>query len=223
MQGLVLLAVAPLEVKLVSEGFSITDLIGPFLLALAAIGAAYLAAATAKANHRRQLDSDRELRDREHIRDVLDTVAERSQATSWAIRDWRHKLAKSEKARDVLQLSGEIDVERRLKEISGAVLDEALELNQQGQEMVFDTIRLTLRLGVDHEIVACHDRWSDELIALSDAREVVADRNRSAEEITEDRELEKRVSKASTNFLAACTRWFTGRDDDPVQTRRSAT
>jgi hypothetical protein len=199
----------PIEVRLVGDGFALTDLLGPLLLALAAVGAAYLAAATAKKNHREQLENDRALRDREHIRNVLDEVAERSQASSWEIRDWDAEIEDQEKARSAISTTDEKEARGQLREIKIAVLDQAIALSEKRTAMLFDTIRLALRLGTNHEIVAAHDHWSDELDHLIDARSVVAERNRSAEEIEEDTTLEAAVRDASSSFLTACTKWFT--------------
>src|SRR5690242_10801823 len=80
----------PVEIEIVGgDGFIpiLLTLLGPILVALAAVVAAFVAARTANRRQQRQLSHDLVVRSMEHIRDAIDTAVEGVHETVKAMAD----------------------------------------------------------------------------------------------------------------------------------------
>lgn len=134
------------EVELVSDQSWWSENASSVLLAVAAIGAAFLAAWVANRNHKRQLAHDRDLQNQDHIREVIDAASLSATDAHAALGDYVFSEGGTEEWRSDLfnDAQGKINAIKNL------------------------TYRLKIRLGEDSEIAKKHDAICDELQNLLD-------------------------------------------------------
>jgi hypothetical protein len=205
----------PLEVKEVGEGW-LAHLAGPALLAVAAIFAAAIAAYVASRNHTEQLDHDRELRDREHIRDTIDAAFEAAHDLIRKVTVWENQIkfgedkrtAYEEMAENATEEEAKTNAEEKLEEINRGLTKEGLDIMETEIATTVFLMRLRLRLGKDHRIVTEHDAFRKAIKAQRKCLERGEMRNRTTAEIDEAKRLDSASTQAAEVFLAACEEWF---------------
>jgi hypothetical protein len=196
----------PLEVEEVGETSLLGQWGGPVVVALAAIIGASIAAAVSILNLRRQLDNDRRLRDREHIRDTLDSVAEHTQELNWELRSWRLDIEKAEQKRDALPPDA---VREDLIAIDRQLLQREVDLNQKVQATHKGSIRLMMRLGQGEPVPIKHLELADALHKSFDALGKAQERNRTDEEKAAADDCLLTAQNKQIEFWSACEEWFT--------------
>jgi hypothetical protein len=190
----------PFEVELVDQEWwgVLIPLVGPFVIALGALGGAWLTIRTADKRHREQLEHDqqlqqqrlehdrqlrsaelehdRTLRYREQVYRVLDDVIERTQDLVTTFNRWDDKIIHAEADRS--------EFERRERETESQAsreaarksrLDSDVDLLYERAELYrslasgwADNIRLRLRLG-SHQVVVSHHELLEALEARLEA------------------------------------------------------
>jgi hypothetical protein len=195
----------PIEFEVVGGGGDPLDLLGPALIAGTAVFAAWLAARTANNRQREQLDHDRDMRDREDIRDTLDGSSERAETCLRGLRGFSAAIQAARPKGSEEELD-EADAEELRKEV----------LNAQGQahghlqEMIADLIRIGLRFPEEDPITECHMDLHDAYEEWYDA--MAADWAGDSDDSKEDAvpQAEKAAAKAFEQFMLNCRAWFAG-------------
>lgn len=215
------------------------QVIGPALIAVTAIVAAWIAARTA--NHRQQeqllhdrelqeaqlaydrelqgeqLAYDREQRNRQHVRDTIDSAvrglytAMRQLAEYQVLiltgdekRDGYRRTADDEAAPDADRDAAIRDYEEAMNAVGAATL-KGFEVSA---ELMSQSLRLSLRLGVEHHICKSHTAYYE---AYGTCFEIL--RNLPTVKMSdEDRDKVKAADDAEgaamRDFLSACREWF---------------
>lgn len=217
------------------------ELLGPALLAVTAIIAAWIAAKTANERqaaqlahdrdlHQAQLAHDRELqiaqlfydreqRNRQHVRDTIDSAVRTMYAamkqsaeyqslilTGDEKRDEYRRIADDEAAQDVDRDAALRGYEEAMDAVGAATL-KGFEVST---ELMSEGLRLNLRLGVMHPICESHTAYQE---AYGASFEIL--RNLPTIKMTnEDREKVEAADAvegaATVEFLSSCRRWFEG-------------
>ncbi len=203
-------------------------MIGPALIAVTAVVAAWIAARTA--NHRQQeqllhdrelqkaqLAYDREQRNRQHARDTIDSAvrsldaAIRQSAEYQALiftgdekRDQYRRIANDEATPDAERAAAIRDYEEAMNAIRSATV-KGFEIST---ELTSESLRLSLRLGVEHPICESHTAYH---AAYGTCFEILRDLP-TAKMTDGDREKVKAADAAEEaamiDFLSSCRRWF---------------
>ncbi len=190
----------PFKVELIgSEWWEVLiPLVGPFVIALGALGGAWLTVRTADKRHKKQLEHDQELqqqrlehdrqlralelehdrtlRYREHVYRVLDDVIERTQGLVNSINQWDHQFTTAEADRSEFERrEGEAETQADEESARKSRLDRDLNLLYERADLYSsisegwgDNIRLRLRLG-QHDVVALHEQLLEALESRVDA------------------------------------------------------
>lgn len=198
-QAVILAAVKaqPVEVVLEHEGWWAHNS-GPMVLAIAAITAAGLAAYVAIRNNRQQLEHDRDMRERAHVRDTIDAAMLGASATIHALSAVTSDLAVKKSHAGTM---GE-EAEKTLEEETEKDL---LKASSAESEMRANHLRLDLRLGSSHPIVVSHGGLREALTSASNALLsgiIRKDGERSPEEA------HRIAALALEDFRSACRDWF---------------
>jgi hypothetical protein len=125
---------------------------GSIAVAIAAIVAASLAAYVSIRNRREELTQSRDLNERGHIRDTLDSALEQIDQTIAAIIEVASDLAIKDRVNDDAREAWKVGSEEHLDR---AVVDVLVMRGQQ--------VRLELRLGPEHPIALRHKQLLDRL------------------------------------------------------------
>lgn len=208
----------PVEVKLVGQDW-IIGLVGPTLLAIAAIVAASLAAYVASRNHREQLDHDRALRERDHTRNVLDAAIEDVMATVERLSALSVATEAMEKKRDKYDATlqdddadpdSKADARSGLTEISKTLSARSKETATKILEMHVGNGRLKLRFGVLGDIPVAHDELGDACRKYLKTLSLAASKNRTEEQEKETGEADTECTEAFATLMVLCEEWFAG-------------
>jgi len=214
---------AALEVELKGGG-SLLDLIGPALLALAAIAAAAVAARTANIRQREQLAHDRALRAREHVRDTIDVAADRAIAALEAYTSLEVEIEVNEETRaeklEVLESETATDAEKEAaKKALPRLVDEtsvvAEKANKHGMEIVATQQRLRLRLGENDPLVTSMKTLALQFIDLEKKLIVAPSKNRDEAQKSKAEEADKATTEAFREVMRACEAWFENIEAEP--------
>jgi hypothetical protein len=213
------------------------ELAGPVLLAATAIVAAWIAANTANQRQAAQLANDRELqkaqlaydreqRNRQHVRDTIDSAVRSVDA---AMRQaMQHEALvligdeKRDESRRILndESVSSADREAALRRYEEA-MDEVATAIQKGfeasSELTSGSFRLSLRLGPDHPICQSHD---DYVAAYAVCFETL--RDLPAVKLSDDDEKGIKAAadiadNAMMEFLSSCREWFAGEQREVAQ------
>jgi hypothetical protein len=176
-------------------------------VALAAIGAASLAALVSIFNRRAELRHDREMRNRNHLRETLDLsfdeVRQAIQVVSHmmglvhGIEEWRSQAVPDSEEQTPLieKLNHELEAARETTK--AAILD-----------LFTTTARLQMRFGSSHPITAQHEKFRLVIDALSERAPFSLDENRAQEERDTDIKLREESGAAYAEFREACFDWL---------------
>ncbi|HEX6667900.1 MAG TPA: hypothetical protein VF081_15055 [Solirubrobacterales bacterium] len=187
------------KIELVSSDGWWNESGGSLFVAVAAVLAASLAAFVAIRNTRKQLEHDRELRNREHIRDVLD---EASKVAGDCYQDTVQYLARLLTLDEGLRR----DPDAPHAGIRLATVDAQEALTSQLQTMSTEQRRLQIRIGGAHPIASAFAR-----AALSMAEVVTTV---PIPTVLDPRAIEQRearadaVCEAYARYIDACHDWF---------------
>lgn len=187
---------------------------GSLLVALAAIVAASLAAYTANRRHGEQLAHDREMRNRDHTRDTLDAAVK---GVSTAIDSTSNFAAAVETVGPRLpDLHRETDPNLNDKVPADKVehlaeIKEELSLARNAAHdartaMHANQLRLEIRLGENHPIVASHNQLRTNLSAWWDA--LISYVNYEQTGAVEDGRYVEVVASDLDRFRLACGGWL---------------
>lgn len=206
------------------------ELIGPILLAGTAIIAAWIAAKTANERQAAQLAHDRELqklqlaydreqRNRQHVRDTIDSAVRSVDAAMRQAAEYEaliltgdEKRAESRRIADDESMSS-ADREtaiRRYEKAMDEVGTATLKGFEVSTELMSESFRLSLRLGVDHPICQSHTEY---LTAYGTCFEIL--RDLPTIKLSDDDEKRIKVADdtardAMVGFMSSCRRWFEG-------------
>lgn len=206
---------------LANTGESSIDL-GSVLIAAAAAFAALLAAISASVRQRAQLQHDRELREREHIRDTLDSqVGEVQQSLRVLMRfrasvstfeePYHRELAREVPSREEGRSKAQ-DKDAPGSEQQGDIVKRWRDARRASHEALLKrragTTRLRLRLGRRAAITKHHDQFVDGYSKLHRSLGPPLDEPRSSEEKADEDAAYEEMKQAYQDFLRACERWF---------------
>lgn len=202
------------QVELVSNESWWSQNSGSIFIAIAAIVAAGLAAYVAIRNHHQQLDHDRNMRNREATRTIIDIAVEEIGEAILRTAKFRAQMSAAERAREQLaDLSPDdeqkleaarAEVQEAEKDLLGAV-DPAF---NAANAMDINTMRLAIRLGDDHPITSHHRQTRDALDKWHDAITRGLEENRNEAEIDQTQQRLTDFGRARTKFDAACRTWL---------------
>jgi hypothetical protein len=222
-------AMAILEVEISEDGDPLWSLLGPALIAAAAVIAATVAARTANSRQREQLAHDRALRAREHIRDTVDAAADRAIAALEAFTDFEVEIDENERIRSEqseLLASEHASLEEKVaarKRLRGLVEESAAAgetASARAAEVIATQARLRLRLGVSDPIVICSKVMAEKFVDLEVKLGAGLDQNRSDEEIASAKEADKVATRAFRQFMSTCEAWFMKLSEEPKSAKR---
>jgi hypothetical protein len=187
---------------------------GSIFLAVAAILAAGLAAYVATRNHRQELQHDRKMRNREATREVIDDSLERIGealmltatlgSEVWALEQERRPLTEPGLEDEQQRAAATASVEEAAKLVMG-VIEPAFDAANM---MDTDRMRLAIRLGDGHPVVAHHRKTREALNQWHDAIVVGTKRNRSDDEAMDAQARLEEFGQAKSQLDAACRDWF---------------
>jgi hypothetical protein len=170
---------------------------GSIAVAIAAVVAAGLAAYVSIKNRREELAQNRELNERDHIRNTLDSVLEQIDRIMAANTSVYSRLA----ARDA------IESEDARKEWDSEIREHLSVAQNEEIAMRGRQVQLELRFGLDHPIASSHKELLDE---LSDWLSWMGRSLRSADPIDTAVGVEsmKSIGKTFRRFRTECRKWF---------------
>lgn len=174
-------------------------------IALAAISAASLAALVAILNRRAELRHDREMRNRDHIREMVDlTYVEAGHAMTKISRlmgmvqgteDWRNEV--DVEVDDAVIKAIEKQLEQRDAKVVAALMD-----------LTTASGRLEMRLGAEHPIPTAHRELCDELKVMYDRVPSSVEMNRPEGAREEDDQTSTTIGSAHAHFRDVCFQWI---------------
>jgi hypothetical protein len=176
-------------------------------VALAAIGAASLAALVAILNRRAELKHDREMRNRDHIREILDSSYQEVGEAVKKVSDLMGVVLGTEAWRatpqgqtvDGAQLIEEANRElAAVREVAHSTFPDLLRANS----------RLEMRLGREHPVAVAHDKVRLAINALYDQAPPSLASDREQEVREADDRLREEAGVAYADFREACFRWL---------------
>lgn len=202
----------PVAVEIVGESWW-HDLVGPALLAIAAILAASLAAYVAIHNHRRQLEHDREERDREHARESIRTIAETIAETLDPLGIYEIAVRADDKATKHMETLEDSGDERAKKEAAEQQLQRAEKVDEARDEvadllikMTADSIGLRASFGTESPVFQRYRELSRVFNARYKACAPTVEGRKQRELAEKDSEVKK--TRAALNaFQEACEKW----------------
>jgi hypothetical protein len=192
---------------------------GSAFVATAAIFAAIVAARTANQRQRAQLDHDSEVRRREHIRDALDTAAERLYEAFEALAVYELRIEEGEKARAALKKARDHEATSpddldQAKTLVDHIHDQIEEAIQQSASQLLavqaSEFQLKLRIGNDHPIVKAYERAKLGFAEIRKALDNGRIRDRTDGEKSTYEEVDKESATAYSDFLDASEVWNSG-------------
>lgn len=214
----------PVEVQLVGDnGYGldvVVAIIGPLLIALAAVVAAFVAAHTANRRQRAQLDHDLEVRHREYVRDVLDSSVELARRSMERVAAFKQSVEMLEGKRFALTAAVEdpegspSDQESARAALGGLLESYARSSSEAGRaivEMSAAHFRLGLALGLRHDVAAAFETLGDKADELVDSLSPGLSENRSEQARVDSSALDDEVGTAFGVFMARCEEWLAER------------
>jgi hypothetical protein len=205
----------PVEVQVIGGNSHALDIfltvIGPLLIAGAAVFAARLAAKTANRRQQEQLEHDLEVRREEDVRDVLDDAVANVYEVSKAIAEAEAHIEELESQRDAAEGNTGSQSERELVKARFSnhrrATDEAVD-KAYGVlvEVVPKGIRVALRLGDKHQISEAHSAFVPASKEKLDILAKGTQRNRTREEKERTEAANQTGAAAYRDFLNACER-----------------
>lgn len=194
----------PVEVKLVGGGADLIDFLGPALIALAAVCAAWLAAHTANKRQQEQLDHDRTLRERELLRNTLDEVVESATRCIRELSEFSARAQVGDKQQD------EGSAEDKLDALAVELMEAEDRTHALTLEMWSNTLRLHLRLPQSHPITISHEDLVDACRDWYKTLAATGTERRTAEQVAAESDAKDAASAAFSVFMEASRAWFTG-------------
>jgi hypothetical protein len=179
-------------------------------VAFAAIAAATLAATVAILNRRAELKHDRDMRNRDHTRDVID----------------QSYVQIAQTIKEVSELMGMVQGTEISREEAASDPNSAPETSQQKRKVdqeldtgrdrmhpiimdLFTTsARLEMRLGEGHPVAETHHRVRSSIAEICDRAPSSLDTNRGPEEREIDNRYRAKSASAHTEFRRACFNWL---------------
>lgn len=204
------------------------QVVGPALVAMTAIAAAWLAARTANHRQQEQLGHDRDLqkaqfaydREQRNRQDVRDAVDEAVKGTDDAVRvmaEFVAAIVSGDESRHInrataavlaqgpttpdgpaQRLTEELEV---LRGLNRALFDASIEMTSQ-------TLRLSLRLGLHHPIVETHLAFRRAFSSRHDAMSPLHTRSITEEDRAGFGAAEQSSSDTHEAFVEACREWL---------------
>lgn len=218
----------PLEVEIVGRDWwePLLLLVGPLAIALGALGGVGLTVyfahrrhreqlAQSARLHREQLQNDRLIRHREHVRQVLDSVIENVQALIDELHELDQEIAGAEARRsEILETTtataAESESSNRLARLEAGISSQLAGVHDSVARGWSDSIRLRVRLG-DHEVAAAHEAFvtaaTERVDNVADHRDDGGLRNRSPAELESDQAAMAAITEAFAGFFVACEHW----------------
>lgn len=211
----------PIEVRIVdgeSEWLHIAlASAGPLFVALAAIVAAVVAARTANRRQQQQLDHDFALRRHEYVRNTLDSAVELAQEAIRA--DTALAIAASEVERErpgLLAILKDGEASESYKEVSREKLQELVQAGFKKWntasdlvlEMHLADLRLSLRLGVEHEISTRYVDLREAINSSVNSALAGIKKSRTKQQLTESKAKDDELGKVFGAFMARCQQWL---------------
>jgi hypothetical protein len=195
----------PIEVEVVGGGADLIDFLGPALIALAAVFAAWLAAHTANRRQQEQLNHDRSLRERELLRNTLDEVVESATRCIRELSEFSARGQVGDKQQD------EGSAEDKLDALAVELMEAEDRTHALTLEMWSNTLRLHLRLPEKHPITISHEELVDACRAWYKTLAATGTkRRRTAEQVAAESDAKDAASAAFSVFMDASRDWFTG-------------
>lgn len=202
------------KVELVGEESWLSHNLGSFLVGLAAIVAATLAAYVSTRNHKQQLAYDRKIRDRDAIRESIDASVRgisdlvlQGVTLSDNVRTLEEMRASfeqgDEKGADALARQ-QTQVKKATAPIKASVPDLSAAINT----VHADTIHLAIRLGKEHSVSRSHTKAREALKTWILLLNQGLGRNRTEDELKATAEGQKAFATARREFESACFAWL---------------
>jgi len=182
-------------------------------VAIAAITAAALAAFVAVANHRAQLRHDREMRNRDHVRDTIDNAIDSANRTRTAMNRFLSLLTTIEDRR------GEPNVELPAENIQ-ELIERREETIASIRLMASSQTRLAIRLGAKAPVAKAHKALLSAFLAVFKYAFKGVLENRPSDIREEDTQREQKLESAFGEFRTACEGWFADAPRRPFFRRR---
>lgn len=199
-------------------------LAGSAFVAIAAITAAFVAARTANRRQQAQLDHDIEVRRHEHIRDALDTAAERLYKAFEALAVYELRIDEAERARVELKKArdrrdGNTSDLSQAEAQAGLAHDEVETSRQEATPLLLamqaSEVQLKLRIGGDHPTVETYESAKLSFSEVRGALDKGRFQDRTDDEKAECEALGDESTSAFDKFLTATEAWNSGGDARP--------
>jgi hypothetical protein len=174
-------------------------------VALAAIGAALLAALVAVLNRRAELQHDREMRNRDHIREIVDlSYVEVGQAIK-EISELLGVVRGTETWRN--QAGPEADDDALIEALDRELGERKADTHAAIMNLTTATGRLEMRLGRSHPIAVAHLEVRRAIQDLDNRAPSSLRENRPGNAREADDRVNAKVATAHTEFREACFAW----------------
>ncbi|MGH3373134.1 MAG: hypothetical protein ACRDP6_00195 [Actinoallomurus sp.] len=215
------------EVHLVGGDPWWQELVGPVLLAATAIIAAWIAAKTANERQAAQLAHDRELqieqltydreqRNRQHVRDAVDDAVRSVDAALRLMFEYEALILIGDDQRTERRRVLDDDALPTVKaEALSALKDETDEIHAHSQavydaniDLTSQNLRLSLRLGKDHQIVKSQQALRDVYATRHGTLEPLYKRPLTDKDREEIHAASKSTEAIFNSFFQECRRWF---------------
>jgi hypothetical protein len=178
-------------------------------VALAAIGAASLAALVAILNRRAELKHDREMRNRDHIREVVDASYVEVELAIKTISKLFGVVRGTEAWRDNLDPEAEAGLtDDHLQEIDQELREADDRTHAALLDLVATTGRLAMRLGAKHAIPKKHREVRQAIDVLYSRAPSSLGENRAQDEREADLSAQEKAASTHAEFREACFDWF---------------
>ncbi len=215
------------------------ELVGPFLLAVTAILAAIIAAKTANKRqgeqlahdrglqadrllHDRKLQAsqlayDREQRNREHVRDRIDSAVLMVDQAVRAYTEFQREIRYVAAHRSELQAiaanpNGEAEEHENVASLLQEKIDALRDVNVRARtlsaELVSEGVRLSLRLGTNSSIFKAHRTFRRNYSTRIDYLESLGEAPSSSEIEEGNADKMETIEGVAAGFLAECRTWF---------------
>jgi hypothetical protein len=212
----VVLGAKTLEVEIVGNEWW-ESLLGPALIATAAVIAAFVAAYTANKRQREQLSHDRALKARDHLRNTLDDAVERVIGAVEVYAEFAAYIGVNESLRQRnLKVLADADSTEEEKKSARNSNKEILAENSafsekataRGAELIATQGRLRLRLGSTDPIVEAYEELVGSYMKLENNLAQGVIRNRDQDKREEGEEADQQTTEDFQQFMRTCEAWF---------------
>jgi hypothetical protein len=204
------------------------ELIGPAIVAVTAVAAAVIAARTANHRQEAQLANDRELqadqlaydreqRNRQHVRDTVDESVRGVDSALRALLEYEGRIvlgdAQRTMRRKTVTTAGVVSpLARSAAQALGREMAEIRTASDAvsvaAADLISENLRLSLRLGKDHEIVRAHLTIRDDYSDRHSTLQSLSERSLSAKDKARIASAANATAAIVSAFMDECRRWF---------------